>query len=307
MDDEAIVRLTVSEDDAKMRLDKYLCQALDISRKRAADLLAEDRVLVNDLIVKASTKVQAGDLVEVDMPPLENLEILPEDMDLDIVYEDADILIVNKPKGMVVHPAPGHTAHTLVNGLMAHCKDLSGINGVMRPGIVHRIDKDTSGLLAVAKNDMAHESLANQIAEKSCKRTYQAIVHKPFPHTIGTINAPIGRDEKDRQKMAVTAKNSKPAVTHFTVLENFKDYAWIECRLETGRTHQIRVHLAYIQHPVAGDPKYGPRKTLPAHGQLLHACKLELTHPRTGEAMVFEAPLDPEFAETLNKLQQEQV
>lgn len=297
--------LSAGPDDAGVRIDKYLCKALDLSRKRAADLLDEERVYLNGVVPKASAKVTAGDEIQVDLPPLESTEVLPEKMDLDIVYEDEDILIVNKPKGMVVHPAPGHYSHTLVNGLMEHCRDLSGINGVLRPGIVHRIDKDTSGLLAVAKNNLAHESLAAQIADKTCRRIYRAIVHHPFSHTIGTVNAPIGRDEKDRQKMAVTAKNSRPAVTHFTVLENFRDFAYIECSLETGRTHQIRVHMAYIDHPVAGDPKYGPRKTIEAGGQLLHACRLELDHPRTGEHMVFEAPLDPVFQNVLNELEQE--
>ncbi len=304
--DDLEKKLTFSIDStiAKTRLDKALCALLDISRKRAADLIDQERVTINGKLPKASAKLQEGDILAVDIPPVENMEVLPEDMDLDIVYEDGDIIVINKPKGLVVHPAPGHYSHTLVNGLLAHCQDLSGINGVMRPGIVHRIDKDTSGLIVAAKNDLAHESLAKQMAEKTAKRTYLAIVHHPFSHTIGTINAPIGRDEKDRQKMGVTAKNSKPAVTHFTVLENFKDYAYIECKLETGRTHQIRVHMAYIKHPVAGDPKYGPRKTLEANGQLLHAYKLELLHPRTGEKMEFEAPLDPTFAQILEELRQ---
>lgn len=295
----------VKEDQVPTRLDKYLCAVLDISRKRASDLLDEKRVTVNDKPVKASQKLQAGDVLAVDVPPAQSMEVLPEPMDLDVIYEDSDLIVINKPKGMVVHPAPGHYSHTLVNGLLDHCKDLSGINGVMRPGIVHRIDKDTSGLLVVAKNDLAHESLAKQLQDKTCHRKYKAIVHHPFSHTYGTINAPIGRDEKDRQKMAVTAKNSKPAVTHFTVLENFKDYAYVECSLETGRTHQIRVHMAYIKHPVAGDPKYGPRKTLEANGQLLHAYQLEFVHPRTGEKMIFGAPLDPTFARILGELEQE--
>lgn len=295
----------IEEDQAKTRLDKALCALLDISRKRAADLIEGGRILVNDRPVKASQKLQIGDRLTADVPPLESTEVLPEKMDLDIIYEDSDVIVINKPKGMVVHPAPGHYSGTLVNGLLEHCKDLSGINGTIRPGIVHRIDKDTSGLIVAAKNDLAHESLARQIADKTCHRTYRAIVHHPFSHTVGTINAPIGRDEKDRQKMAVTAKNSKPAVTYFTVLENFKDYAYVECRLETGRTHQIRVHMAYIKHPVAGDPKYGPRKTIEAGGQLLHACKLEFVHPRTGEPMVFEAPLEARFQEVLDELEKE--
>lgn len=303
-DEEKILTFSIDSANAKTRLDKALCDLLDISRKRAADLIDQERVMVNGKLPKASTKLQEGDTLVVDMPPAESMEVLPEEMDLDVVYEDSDIIVINKPKGLVVHPAPGHYSHTLVNGLLAHCQDLSGINGVMRPGIVHRIDKDTSGLIVAAKNDLAHESLAKQMAEKTAKRTYLAIVHHPFSHTIGTINAPIGRDEKDRQKMGVTAKNSKPAITHFTVLENFKDFAYVECKLETGRTHQIRVHMAYIKHPVAGDPKYGPRKTLEANGQLLHAYKLELIHPRTGEKMEFEAPLDPTFATILQELRQ---
>ncbi len=288
------------------RLDKALCRLLECSRKFAADLIDDDRVSVNGQPVKASQKLKAGDKLEVNEPELKPLEVEPEEMDLDIVYEDSDVIVVNKPKGMVVHPAPGHLTGTLVNGLMAHCKDLSGINGILRPGIVHRIDKDTSGLLVVCKNDKAHEKLADQLKNKECARTYLAIVHNPFSHSFGTVNAPIGRDEKDRQKMAVTAKNSKEAVTHFNVLENFKDYAYIQCRLETGRTHQIRVHMQYIGHPVAGDPKYAPRKTLPAHGQLLHASELEFTHPTTGERMHFEAALDPEFKATLEMLEEEE-
>lgn len=304
-EEENLVVLHVSEEDAGMRLDKYVCKALELSRKRTADLLDEGCITVNGEILKASGKVQKDDEVAVDMPAPESLDVLPEDMDLDIVYEDSDIIVINKPKGMVVHPAPGHLSGTLVNGLLAHCKDLSGINGVMRPGIVHRIDKDTSGLLVVAKNDAAHESLSDQLSRKECRREYQAIVHVPFSHTVGTIDAPIGRDEKDRQKMAVTAKNSKPAVTHFEVLKNFKDFAWLKVTLETGRTHQIRVHMNYIGHPIAGDPKYGRRKTLDTKGQLLHASALELTHPRTGERMRFEAPLDPIFQDVLRQLEEE--
>lgn len=299
------VTLTCSPEDAKTRLDKYVCSKLDLSRARVAELLDQSRITCQGKPVKGSKKMQAGDVLTIDFPPAQSLDVLPEKMDLDIVYEDSDIIVINKPKGMVVHPAPGHLQHTLVNGLLYHCKDLSGINGVMRPGIVHRIDKDTSGLIVVAKNDLAHEALAKQMADKTAHRLYKAIVHHPFSHTVGTIDAPIGRDEKDRQKMAVTAKNSKPAKTHFTVLENFQDYAYIECALDTGRTHQIRVHMAYIGHPVAGDPKYGPRKTIEAGGQLLHAFQLELNHPRTGEKMVFNAPLEPTFAKILAQLEKD--
>lgn len=284
------------------RLDKFLANRLEFSRKRVKELLDQDLVMVNEAIEKPSYTVRTGDLVSVQIPEPESLDVLPEEMDLSIVYEDHDIIVINKPKGLVVHPAPGHTSHTLVNGLMAHCKDLSGINGLYRPGIVHRIDKDTSGLLVVAKNDSAHMKLSEQLADKTCYREYVAIVHHPFSHSYGTINAPIGRDEKDRQKMAVTAKNSKEAVTHFTVLENFKDYAYIQCQLETGRTHQIRVHLQYIDHPIAGDPKYGYRKTIQANGQLLHARAIEFIHPTTGEKMRFEVDLEPKFKEVLEAL-----
>lgn len=306
-EDEGPVLYTVDEETKGMRCDKYLCSVLGLSRTRAADLLEGGRVLVNGAKPKASLKLKVGDSVSVDMPEPESLDVLPEDLDLDVIYEDEDMIVVNKPKGMVVHPAPGHLSGTLVNGLLFHCKDLSGINGVMRPGIVHRIDKDTSGLIVAAKNDAAHESLAQQIADKTCHREYRAIVHNPFSHKVGTVNAPIGRDEKDRQKMAVTAKNSKPAVTHFEVLENFDKFAYLNCRLETGRTHQIRVHMNYIGHPIAGDPKYGPRKTLEAGGQLLHAWALELNHPRTGERMRFTAPLEPRFAEILEQLEKDEL
>ncbi|MCF0246791.1 MAG: RluA family pseudouridine synthase [Ileibacterium sp.] len=303
---EGLIELTIDEADAGSRLDKYICAKLDISRKRASDLLDEGRILVNGKPLKASGKVWANDKVQVDMPPAVSLEVLPEDIPLDVVYEDEDVIVINKPKGMVVHPAPGHTSGTLVNALLYHCKDLSGINGVMRPGIVHRIDKDTSGLIVAAKNDKAHEALSAQLASKECSRQYLAIVHKPFSHTVGTVNAPIGRDEKDRQKMAVTDKNAKEAVTHFTVLENFKNFAYIECKLETGRTHQIRVHMAFIGHPIAGDPKYGPRKTLPTQGQLLHAHILEFKHPKDGRFMHFEASPDQEFLSVLEELRSEQ-
>lgn len=228
-------------------------------------------------------------------------DIEPEDLHLDIYYEDADVLVVNKPKGMVVHPSNGHFTGTLVNGLMYHCKDLSGINGVLRPGIVHRIDKDTSGLLMVAKNDYAHEKLAAQLGEKTVTRKYFALVHGNIPHEAGTIDAPIGRDPADRQRMAVV-DNGKDAVTHFRVLERFDRFTFIECRLETGRTHQIRVHMKYIGHPLAGDPKYGPKKTIDFGGQALHAGVLGFRHPRTGETLTFEAPLPDDFAHLLNTL-----
>jgi 23S rRNA pseudouridine1911/1915/1917 synthase len=267
------------------------------SRTQVQQWIKKGQILVNGQEVKTNYKCNLGDQIEIQIPEPVELEVVPEEMDLDIYYEDKDVLVVNKPKGMVVHPAPGHMTGTLVNGLMAHCKDLSGINGVLRPGIVHRIDKDTSGLLMVAKNDLAHESLVNQLVEKSVTRKYKAIVHGVIPHDFGTIDAPLGRDPKDRQSMVVV-DNGKHAVTHFQVLERFKNFTFVECQLETGRTHQIRVHMKYIGYPLVGDPKYGPKKTLDLNGQALHAGVLGFTHPRTGEYLEFEAPL-PEYFEQL--------
>ena len=231
------------------------------------------------------------------------MEYKAEDIPLDIIYEDADVAVVNKPQGMVVHPSAGHTSGTLVNALMYHVKDLSSINGVVRPGIVHRIDKDTSGLLMIAKNDKAHNALAAELKDKKSLRKYVAIVHGNLPNDRGVIEAPIGRSDKDRKKQAVTAKG-KPAVTRFTVLERFGNYTLVELQLETGRTHQIRVHMAYIGHPVAGDPLYGPRKTLKGHGQFIHAKTLGFTHPTTGELVEFTAEEPAIFKETLEKLRE---
>lgn len=297
---------TIDDKNIGCRLDKFVSATMELSRKRVKELLDQNYIQVNGKTEKASYSLQMQDEVSIYIPPVEKISIESEKMQLDIVYEDADLLVINKPKGLVVHPAPGHTSHTLVNGLLYHCKDLSGINGQMRPGIVHRIDKDTSGLLIVCKNDKAHQEISRQLSNKTCHRDYLAIVHHPFPHSHGTINAPIGRDEKDRQKMAVTAKNSKEAVTHFTVLENFKDYAYIRCSLETGRTHQIRVHMQYIGHPIVGDPKYGYKKTPDTKGQLLHACHIEFLHPVTKKKMAFDAPLDPIFKEALERLEREE-
>ncbi|MCY8672944.1 RluA family pseudouridine synthase [Bacillus haynesii] len=295
--------MTVHEQHKGERIDKYLTAVeADWSRTQVQQWIKEDRVLVNGNAVKANYKVQEGDAVSVHVPELEPLDVTAEPMDLDIYYEDQDVLVVNKPRGMVVHPAPGHLTGTLVNGLMAHCDDLSGINGVMRPGIVHRIDKDTSGLLMVAKNDMAHESLVNQLVNKTVTRKYTALVHGVIPHDHGTIDAPIGRDKKDRQSMTVTRENGKHAVTHFEVIERFDDFTVVECQLETGRTHQIRVHMKYIGFPLAGDPKYGPKKTLDFNGQVLHAGVLGFDHPRTGEYVEFEAPLPDDMKNLLDKI-----
>ncbi|HZG80970.1 MAG TPA: RluA family pseudouridine synthase, partial [Brevibacillus sp.] len=244
----------IEPSDAGERVDKYITlQNEDWSRSQVQTWIKEGRVTVGGEPVKNNYKLQAEDELTLRVPPPREMAILPEPMPLDIVYEDSDVVVVNKPRGLVVHPAPGHYSGTLVNGLLAHCKDLSGINGVLRPGIVHRIDKDTSGLLMVAKNDKAHMSLAAQLKEHSVNRKYVAIVHGVIAHEMGTIEAPIGRDPKNRQQMAVVFENSKPAVTHFVVLERFKNFTLVELKLETGRTHQIRVHMKYIDHPLAGD------------------------------------------------------
>ncbi|MGE7270945.1 RluA family pseudouridine synthase [Brevibacillus panacihumi] len=292
--------------DAGERVDKYITlQNEDWSRSQVQAWIKEGRVTVGGEPVKNNYKLQAEDELTLRVPPPREMAILPEQMPLDIVYEDSDVVVVNKPRGLVVHPAPGHYSGTLVNGLLAHCKDLSGINGVLRPGIVHRIDKDTSGLLMVAKNDKAHMSLAAQLKEHSVNRKYVAIVHGVIPHEMGTIEAPIGRDPKNRQQMAVVFENSKPAVTHFVVLERFKNFTLVELKLETGRTHQIRVHMKYIDHPLAGDPKYGPKQTLDLDGQALHAKTLGFVHPRTGEHLEFEAPMPDELEQVIHFLRQQ--
>lgn len=297
------VNIAVSEEQTSERLDKFLSTTEpEWSRTQVQQWVKDGLIEVNGKQVKANYKVQAGDQIKVEIPDPEALDVEAESMDLDIYFEDEDVLVVNKPRGMVVHPAPGHVTGTLVNGLMAHCNDLSGINGVMRPGIVHRIDKDTSGLLMVAKNDMAHESLVNQLVAKTVTRKYTAVVHGIIQHDTGTIDAPIGRDKKDRQSMTVTKENAKQAVTHFDVMERFKDFTVVECRLETGRTHQIRVHMKYIGYPLAGDPKYGPRKTVDFNGQLLHAGVLGFDHPRTGEYMEFTAPIPADMQAFIDSL-----
>ncbi|HEP1438973.1 TPA: RluA family pseudouridine synthase [Streptococcus pyogenes] len=273
------------------RLDKALADLSPLSRGQANDQIKQGLVLVNGQQKKAKYTVQAGDVICFELPKEEVLEYQAQNIPLDIIYEDDALAVINKPQGMVVHPSAGHPSGTMVNALMYHIKDLSSINGVVRPGIVHRIDKDTSGLLMVAKTDAAHQALAEELKAKKSLRKYLAIVHGNLPNDRGMIEAPIGRSEKDRKKQAVTAKG-KEAVTRFTVLERFGDYSLVELQLETGRTHQIRVHMAYIGHPVAGDPLYGPRKTLSGHGQFLHAKTLGLTHPMTGKEMIFtvEAP-----------------
>ena len=280
------------------RIDKLLPEFNnEWSRSQIQDLIKEDLVTVNEKVIKSNYKVKLNDLIIVTEKEVVEADIQPENLNLDIYYEDEDVAIVYKPKGLVVHPSPGHYSGTLVNGLMYQIKDLSGINGEIRPGIVHRIDKDTSGLLMVAKNDIAHRGLVEQLMDKSVKRKYTALVHGNIPHDYGTIDAPIGRNEKDRQSMDVV-DNGKEAVTHFNVLEHFNDYTLIECQLETGRTHQIRVHMKYIGFPLVGDPKYGPRKTLDIGGQALHAGVIGFEHPVTHEYIERQAELPKEF-ETL--------
>ena len=289
--------------EAGNRLDKALADLTELSRSQANEAIKAGTVLVNGKSAKAKYAVKECDVITYELPEEEVLEYKAEDIPLDIIYEDADVAVVNKPQGMVVHPSAGHTSGTLGNALMYHVKDLSSINGVVRPGIVHRIDKDTSGLLMIAKNDKAHNALAAELKDKKSLRKYVAIVHGNLPNDRGVIEAPIGRSDKDRKKQAVTAKG-KPAVTRFTVLERFGNYTLVELQLETGRTHQIRVHMAYIGHPVAGDPLYGPRKTLKGHGQFLHAKTLGFTHPTTGELVEFTAEEPAIFKETLEKLRE---
>ena len=292
--------------DSGLRIDKYLSSVNEqLSRSYIQKLLKSGLVLVDGKPVKASYQVDEGDVISLDIPEAVEPEIEPENMDLDILYEDQDVILVNKPKGMVVHPAAGHYSHTLVNGLMHHCKDqLSGINGVMRPGIVHRIDMDTTGVIIACKNDMAHNSIAAQLKEHSITRRYQAIVHGVLKDDAGTVEGPIGRHSTDRKKMSINYNNGKSAVTHYKVLKRFRQYTHVECRLETGRTHQIRVHMASIEHPLLGDLVYGPGKCpIPGlQGQTLHAGVLGFIHPRTGEYMEFTAPLPEYFAKLLNTL-----
>lgn len=296
---------TVTTDEHGSRIDKFLSEKIQLqSRSYIQKLIKDQQIFVNQKPVKANYKVQTEDTITVSVPQLEEPDILPENIPLDILYEDADVLIVNKPKGMVVHPSAGHYTQTLVNAVMFHCKDkLSGINGVMRPGIVHRIDMDTTGALIICKNDHAHQHLAEQLKIHSITRRYRAIVHGNLKDDVGTITGDIGRHPIDRKKMAVNYKNGKPAVTHYTVLERFGNYTYVECQLETGRTHQIRVHMASIGHPLLGDTLYGPAKC-PFHlqGQCLHAMVLGFIHPVSGQYMEFEAPLPEYFVHMLQNL-----
>lgn len=299
------IEIKVTSEMADKRLDVVLSeQCSDLTRSYINKLCKEERAALNGKTSKGNKKCKEGDVITLQVPEPTELEILPEEMNLDIVYEDQDVILINKPKGMVVHPAAGHYSGTLVNGLMAHCKDdLSGINGVLRPGIVHRIDKDTTGILIVCKNDMAHQSIAKQLYDHSITRKYHAIVYGNIKEEEGTVNAPIGRSLKDRKKMGIVM-DGKYAVTHYKVLKRLKKgFTYIECQLETGRTHQIRVHMASIKHPLLGDDVYGPKKSkYTLEGQCLHAKVLGFVHPRTGEYMEFEVSLPEYFEKLLNKL-----
>lgn len=291
--------------EAGNRIDKVLCKKYpDTSRAHFQKLINENMVNVNGVAVKSNYKLRAGDEITVEfMEPVEP-DIVAENIPLDIVYEDEDVILVNKPKGMVVHPAPGHYSGTLVNALMYHCKDwLSGINGVLRPGIVHRIDRDTTGIIIACKNDFAHNAIAEQLKEHSITRKYHAIVYNNFNEDEGVVDAPIGRHPIDRKKMAINHKNGKNAVTHYRVLKRLKGYSYVECELETGRTHQIRVHMTSINHPLLGDSVYGPAKCpFTLEGQTLHAKVLGFVHPRTGKYMEFDTELPEYFNKLLNVL-----
>ena len=299
-----MMRTVFTADRAGERLDLFLVRRLpDLSRSYAQRLIADGQVTVDGTARKANYKLRGGEEIVCTMPPAEEIEICAEDIPLDILYEDADIIVVNKARGMVVHPASGIYMGTLVNALLWHCHDLSGINGALRPGIVHRLDKDTSGVMVAAKNDMAHHYLARQIRDKDARREYRAIVHGNIVPRAGVITGDIGRHPTDRKKMAIVRENGKPATTHFEVLERFGDYTYVSCRLETGRTHQIRVHMMSIGHPVVGDPKYTMKKNpFAIVGQALHSLSLSLTHPRTGKEMAFTAPLPQDMEEILHTL-----
>ena len=302
---DAVHKFLVEAEDEGNRIDKYISsQFPDFSRSYIQKIIKDGKVFVNDKTIKASYKVTEGDNIYLEIPKLSIPDIIPENIPLDILHEDDDVIIVNKPKGMVVHPSAGHYTGTLVNALLYHCKDnLSGINGIMRPGIVHRIDMDTTGSLIVCKNDKAHRAIAEQLKVHSITRRYRAIVHGTVKEDSGTINAPIGRHPLERKKMAVNEQNGKPAVTHYQVLKRFRQFTYIECELETGRTHQIRVHMASIHHPLLGDTVYGPSKCpYPLQGQTLHAMTIGFLHPSTGEYMEFSAPLPDYFEKLLAKM-----
>ena len=300
-----VYEFLAGEESKDLRLDVFLKQNIEeISRTYIQKLIKDGYANVNGTVPKTNYKVNSGDKVCLNVPETEEPDIVAQEMPLDIVYEDDDVILINKPKGMVVHPAAGHYTGTLVNGLMHHCKDkLSGINGVLRPGIVHRIDMDTTGILIACKNDVAHQKISEQLKEHSITRRYRALVYGVIKEDEGVVNAPIGRHPIDRKKMAINPKNGKNAITHYRVLERFREYTYIECELETGRTHQIRVHMASLHHPLVGDQVYGPEKNyFHLQGQCLHAMVLGFVHPRTHEYMEFCADLPQYFSELLKKL-----
>ncbi len=304
--EQELLEFQVIDEYQNQRIDKYLSTIMtDSSRSYIQKLIKDGNVTIWEKPVKANYKVSAGDVVTVNIPEPEHLDIVPENIPLDILYEDTDIVVINKEKGMVVHPATGHYTGTIVNGLLYHCKDqLSGINGIMRPGIVHRIDMNTTGVIVICKNDKSHNCIAAQLKEHSITREYHAIVYNHFSETEGVVDAPIGRHPVERKKMAINHKNGKNAVTHYTVIENLKqNFSYIKCNLETGRTHQIRVHMASIRHPLLGDDVYGPKRSnYPLQGQTLHAKTLGFIHPSTNEYVEFSAPLPDYFADLLRKL-----
>ncbi len=299
------IEVIVEKEQAGVRIDKFLANELPVfSRSFLQKILKDEQVFVNEKIVKANYKINENDEISFEIPENQEPDILPEDLDVEVIYEDKDVILVNKPKGMVVHPSAGHFSGTLVNFLMHHCKDdLSGINGVLRPGIVHRIDMDTTGVLIVCKNDVAHQSIAEQLKEHSITRRYRALVHGILKEDEGRIETLIGRHPTDRKKMSTQCKNGKEAITNYKVLQRFTNHTYVECRLETGRTHQIRVHMASIGHPLLGDETYGNVKhKYNLQGQCLHAMILGFIHPRTGEYMEFEAALPEYFQKLLNIL-----
>ncbi len=295
--------VTAEAEDAGTRADVFLAAKLGVSRSNMQKLLEDGRVKRGEKIIKANYKVRAGEMFVVDIPEPEPIEAVPENIPLDIIYEDDDVAVLNKARGMVVHPAPGNYTGTLVNALLYHCSNLSGINSAIRPGIVHRLDKDTSGIMIVAKNDAAHISLSQQIQSKTAVRTYLAVVRGNIKTDSGTIETQIARDKTDRKKMAVVKEGGRDAITDYEVLERFGKYTLVRCKLRTGRTHQIRVHMEYLGYPLVDDPKYSPMKTpFGIKGQALHSHTLEFTHPRTGERMKFEAPLPEDMHKIITRL-----
>lgn len=295
--------LIITEEQAGQRADVALAQMLDITRSNMQKLMDDGRAVKGEKVLKSNYKLRAGDKIVVTLPEPEPLDVQPENIPLDIIYEDEDVVVVNKARGMVVHPAAGNYSGTLVNALLYHCKNLSGINGVIRPGIVHRLDKDTSGIMICAKNDQAHVSLSQQIQSKTAKRSYLCVVRGNIKTDSGTIETLISRDKNDRKKMAVVKEDGRNAITDYEVLERFGKYTIVKCNLRTGRTHQIRVHMEYLGYPIVGDPKYSPMKTpFSINGQALHSLTLDFIHPRTGEAMHFEAPLPEDMHKIVTRL-----